>query len=388
MQVFCQLHHDQSATLWAIDEAGQRCQHETLKKLSDYPETLRKLPLTVLLPGECVTTTAVTLPKLTGQALQNAIPFAIEEQIAEPIEQLYCATTTSSTNKTLVMIINKTRWETYLETLSQYDLQPQYILPDYLALPTQVSQWHVVITKERALVRCNEAIGFATQTCLLPALLTRFLNTLPRPETLLIDCHDTTQDLSIFSTLGLKVVITHRQWIDCLKPQHRFNLLQGRYRRKQQSHRQSKYWRACYLAGIAAITLLVAGQLSLLASYKHQSAQLSHRIAALYQRIFPTQKITGSPRIAVLQRLADYPHSHNQFLILMDTLGNTLKQYPKARLQAFHFDHQQLTVSVDTPDLSQVTQLTNALKQAGLSVKNNHYTIVENHIHSQMSLTQ
>lgn len=104
--------------------------------------------LTVLVPAEDVL--VLPLPDLPGSARQRlqALPFALEEQLAAPVEQqqvVACA------DPPLAMVAARARLEQWLALLADAGLAPDRMLPDALLVPIDPAT--VVLHGDRALLR-------------------------------------------------------------------------------------------------------------------------------------------------------------------------------------------------------------------------------------------
>src|SRR4051812_37375015 len=84
--------HDSQVVEWLILDAenkiSQGPQQAPLVTLSKYAESHT---ISVLIPAEDVLMMQVNLPKMSQARLQKAVPFALEEELAEEIAQLHFA---------------------------------------------------------------------------------------------------------------------------------------------------------------------------------------------------------------------------------------------------------------------------------------------------------
>ena len=120
-------------------------------------------PTTVLVPSEDVLTLAVDLPFATRRQRETALPFAIEDAVAEPLAALHCALGQEiAPRRHLAGIVQHGRMRTWLAILATADLDPAVLLPDALSLPMPASgAWSVRVDGGRALVRTDQGTGFA-----------------------------------------------------------------------------------------------------------------------------------------------------------------------------------------------------------------------------------
>ncbi|QIG81836.1 general secretion pathway protein GspL [Sphingosinithalassobacter tenebrarum] len=125
-------------------------------------------PATLLVPAESVRLMAVDLPLSSRTKRLEALPFAVEDQIAESIDQVHLALGESLGDKRyLVGVVRRETMERWLATASEYGLGGAAMVPDALALPgVDAGRWWIDCDAGRAMVRTGEG-GFACRVSLL-----------------------------------------------------------------------------------------------------------------------------------------------------------------------------------------------------------------------------
>ncbi len=131
-------------------------------------------PTTVLVPSEDVLTLAVDLPFATRRQREAALPFAVEEAVAEPLAALHCALGMElSPRRHLAGMVRHARMRSWLAMLATADLDPAVVVPDALTLPVPTAGgWTVRTDDGRALVRTDQGTGFALPARDLPTAWT------------------------------------------------------------------------------------------------------------------------------------------------------------------------------------------------------------------------
>jgi len=121
-------------------------------------------PPIVLVPSEAVLMLAVPLPPL-GNVMRRreALPFAIEDAIAEPLDQVHVALGgEQAPGVWLAGIISHAVMREWVTLLDEAGLGRAIMLPDALCLPVPgEASWTVDLTAGRALVRVSDGSGFA-----------------------------------------------------------------------------------------------------------------------------------------------------------------------------------------------------------------------------------
>jgi general secretion pathway protein L len=120
-------------------------------------------PTTVLVPSEDVLTLAVDLPFPSRAQRIAALPFALEDAVAEPLASLHFALGTEvAPRRHVAGVVRHARMQAWIALLTEADLEPAILMPDALALamPPQ-GVWTVQAEGDRALVRTDNGAGFA-----------------------------------------------------------------------------------------------------------------------------------------------------------------------------------------------------------------------------------
>lgn len=126
-------------------------------------------PATVLVPTEGVLLLAVDLP-VAGRAKRlAALPFAVEDRIAEPVENVHLALGIELSPKTfLVGVARHDRMAEWIARIEEAGLEHAALVPDALALPIPgAGEWSVDLGAARAVVRAGDGTGFAIPATML-----------------------------------------------------------------------------------------------------------------------------------------------------------------------------------------------------------------------------
>ncbi len=125
-------------------------------------------PATILVPSESVSLLRVELPLASRAKRIEALPFAIEDRIADPIESVHIALGAEIAPQTyLVAVVRHTQMAAWVEAAELGGLGHAAIVPDALALPEPGSgEWSAEARDGRVLVRSGDGTGFALPVAL------------------------------------------------------------------------------------------------------------------------------------------------------------------------------------------------------------------------------
>lgn len=125
---------------------------------------------TMLVPGEAVRLLAVDLPLPNRAKRLEALPFAVEELIADPLDAVHLALGVElSPRRFLVGVVRHAQMAAWLDEAAAAGHADAAFVPDSLALPRPgEGEWAVELSDTRATVRAGDGTGFA-----LPAAMIR-----------------------------------------------------------------------------------------------------------------------------------------------------------------------------------------------------------------------
>ncbi len=125
-------------------------------------------PATILVPSESVSLLRVELPLASRAKRIEALPFAIEDRIADAIESVHIALGAEVAPRTyLVAVVRHAQMANWVEAADLAGLGHAAMVPDALALPAPgTGEWCAEARDGRVLVRSGDGTGFALPTAL------------------------------------------------------------------------------------------------------------------------------------------------------------------------------------------------------------------------------
>lgn len=295
----------------------------------------------VLLPGAEVRLASVQVPARQAAKVLQAAPFVLEEQLADDVDALHFALGTRQTDQRWPLaIIAHERLQAYLDLLGAYQIHPQQLIPDLLALPVpEAGQISVLIDGEQALLRSAVDAGLVCLAEDLPLCLglldperqRRLRLMIPRSQNFDPSRLDWPMDVLHGYASPFEALLQQ------LRTAPSINLLQGGYSRREHVLRHLLPWRQAALA--AGLALLLGGAL-----YATQSLHLGRELEqqqeqniARFQQVFPDEQRIVDLSSQLNQRLAGFQSSSGNFLQYTELLSQALLAVPGLKLQDLQF---------------------------------------------------
>ncbi len=350
-------------------------------------------PLVVLLPSTQVVLAQATLPGLSRHRLLQAVPYSLEEQCAEDVEDLHFALGEQQRDGSLpVAVISHTLMQRVLARLHQAGLKPTWMIPDVLAVPYPADGWSILIIGGVALVRTGAQQGFAIEPTLLPALLSPLLRSQAASDHLparlwlykgvrteaavlqtILDGYGIPLEEKSQEQGSLRLFATHLAHAH--KTAAPINLMQGDYRPRNPITLLWRPWRlTAILLGIW-LGLQGLAQFQQVQTLRQQRDALSTELTEIYRRSFPEARKIIEPRLQMERQLASLRQQAGAsaqgtgFLALISAMTKPLADTPGLLLTRLDYRQGMLDVALELPDLQALERLRQALSQQRLNVE-------------------
>lgn len=319
-------------------------------------------PATVLVPTESVRLLAVDLPLATRARRIEALPFAVEDLIAEPIESVHLALGAEVAPKRyLVGVVRRDAMDRWCAAADSAGLDEAPMVPDALAMPVPAeNQWAVDLSGHRALVRVADGTGFA-----LPAtMLMSAWAAAGRPQVLghgaplPVDMAATAVDIDA-------TALAQRLAAPAL------DLRQGDYARR--GGNAARFWRraATVIAiGVAAHVVIAAADTLLLKGIADRREQEMRETAAL---VLPGVALGDDPVATLADRLPGAgggTATPGRFVPLMARISKALGPMAgSVRVRALGYQADTLTIDIDGGEPGLAAKLGAALRDGRVQAR-------------------
>ncbi|MBA3564013.1 MAG: type II secretion system protein GspL [Gammaproteobacteria bacterium] len=341
-----------------------------------------------LVPATEVLMTTANLPVRGGAKLLQALPFALEEQLAEDIDRLHFApgARTDAQAALPVAVTTRAHMASWLERLGAAGIRPQVLMPDAYALPLAPGGVSVLLDQDLVYLRRDEQQPIVFQGMLLdqalelagigvdgadqPASATRLTVWLGQRRhqgqaALWNDLRERFADVDI--KLLPQGPLPHLA-VQAVR-QSDINLLQGPYAPASSSKALWQPWRLA--ASLAAICVAVALGIQGVEYFKLTAAeaQLDATIEEVFKAALPNTPLSTDPRRQIERELEALrgggSASEKPFLEILTVLGSVLLETPDARVEALSFRNDVMDLRLTVPSVGTLDQIKRLVAERG-----------------------
>lgn len=351
--------------------------------------------ITVIVPGEDVFLTTITLPKMSRSKLLQAIPFALEDQIIEDVEAMHFALGEVKPGEPLsVVVVSNSKMQAWLDLLQAWRLAPEAILPSMLTIPVLPAAWQVAIDAS-VMVRMSTQAGFVCDADNISEMLLLAMSsaTIPPEQINVTTIHHHSVRWSVPATINQALITREEllklQAVTALQ-ETPINLMQGDFAGKK-SRRLPKLTRVLSIGLYLLIAWVVGLFLYPVVSFSilsERDIEIKQQMQAIYKQHFPTATSMIAPKDRMQQKLNSLTDSigDNRMLLLMATIGKGLAQSSGVQIKRLNYQANMMTLEIAATSSEVFAHFTDALTQQGLRVKQENAALSGSRVNATLQI--
>jgi general secretion pathway protein L len=369
---------DWSCEWLPLDDAGQPVGRVRRGELSDAAAEANGLRVVVLVPSiDCLLTHA-TIPGRNRQKLLRAVPFALEEQLIEDVENSHFSLGPALPGGGYpVVVIATRRIDAILDACRSAGLDVYQLVPDIFAVPCAGDAVCVVIDGDMALVRTGPYSGFVVDTENLGLVLAGQQQPEDSPDKPVSvrlpdggvppDLGDAAAGAKITRYEGPALMLLSQGLGGAI-----IDLLQGAYSRNQEWGKIWQPWRATaalLLAGVLLSNIVTGVDYFRL---HNERDKLNARMQSVFMESFPGTRRVVDPRVQMQQQLEQLQRragSGGRFLTLLARSADVLRTAKDIEISGASYRAGRLDVDLTAANLQVLDQLKQSLSAHGLVVE-------------------
>jgi general secretion pathway protein L len=379
------------ATWIAVDSTGARHSEPVIGTLQEAAADIGDRRVIVLVPSADVLTTTVDIP-VKGARLMAALPFALEEYLAEDIEDLHFAPgTRRSSGRTPVTVVSHERMEEWLSALSYAGIAPDSVVADSYGLARIPGTISMLVADDAVYINDGADIELVMQG-VSPGDALAAIGALddgaeasddeeqagPLPRHVLVYCepgdderyqHDWIAIRHELDSVDVKLLpdgVTPRL-AATVATGAGINLLQGNYAPKKEYSGLFRPWK---YAAMLAVAFGLVGLVVKATDYYQLSKQeetLRAMFNSEYRQMLPGAPETEDPVAVIesLRRRLGNVEAPPIFLQSMAVLSSAIGANREAELQAISFRAGVIDIRVTAPNVATLDNVQRAIGESG-----------------------
>jgi general secretion pathway protein L len=323
------------------------------RALSTLSERAGNRAVDVLVAGDAVSLTTVTLPEKGQRQALKALPFMLEESLAQSVDELHFVPGPRDGDTLHVAVVAHSLVQEWLSWLQDAGLKPRKLVPDCLALPLQGMDWALMEFHGQMLLRRGIADGISVSRDWFDVLFPTLLEQRDTPPA--IACY------SQFAAEGadcqpqpleLPLLIMAQGYLDAP-----FNLLCGRYTPKREYSKQLLPWKKVAIVAAIALVLGVANKGLNIYQLHSQTAALQAQTETLYRQVAGNSRIVNvRSQMESLLRSLQGQGAGGELFEMLGNLQQAVKQVPELKPNNLRFDgsRSEIRMQVTAKDYAQI----------------------------------
>ena len=379
----------------AVDSSGARRSQPVSGPLLEAINDVGDRKVIVLVPSAEVLTTSVDIPVKGGAKLQAALPFALEEHLADDIEKLhFAAGTRRSSGKIPVAVVDRERLAEWITWLDAAGIQPSAMIPDTFGLARIPGTISLLVAEDQVIINDGAdtelvmqgvspgdalaAIGALDENPLdddsesdEPALAAM-------PRHVLVYCEPEYEERYQHDWLALRhemESVDVNLLPDGVMPRLAVtvatgagvNLLQGDFGARPEYSGMFKPWRYAAILLLAFGVVGIAAKATDLFLLKRQEAELKQQFETEYRQISPGAADVSDPArlVASLKSRAGNTGAAPVFLQILEHLSRALQQNREAQIEAISYRAGVVDVRLNAPNVSTLDKIQRTVGESG-----------------------
>lgn len=355
---------------------------KSAEQLNDLSEKARQRQVNVLVPSCDVVLKRLTVPGKSQRAVKLAVPYMLEEDLAQDVEELFFAyadlPADEQGHNCYTAIVAHEQMQAWKSWLVDANINTKSMLPEVLAMPLLAEQWSAIALEQsdetQVIVRQGAWQGFTLDAM-----------------TWQLQCHslhvDDSEEESIHIAAYSPLAHTEKLTVNAMPEelplallakhysQSTFNLLQGDYKVKSEHSMAFKHWMSVAAMAVCAVLLTFAYKGTQLWQLNSQVANTEQAIVDSYKKAFPkTKRVRVSTIKSQLnQKLAQLGGANDSegFLAMLAKVQPAFTQVSQLKPNSLKFDgkRQELRIQALADSYQHFEQFKAALEKTGLSIK-------------------
>ncbi|MDD1622610.1 MAG: type II secretion system protein GspL [Methylococcaceae bacterium] len=337
----------------------------------DLADAAKGKAIVLLLPASAVLLLEIELPVKSNAQLKKALPFALEDLLADDVETYHLAWFRQPQDKLAVAAVTHEKLAAFIEPFRQAGIALEGIYPETLCLPYQQGSCSLLVDGELAILRTGQWRGGGIETGFLPQFLGKLSEEGGDGPFLRVWARQVPADLP-FEYIEEPFSTPLQTFAHGLNAAAELNLLSGPYAPETKGGGRWQAWLPALVIALMALTLQVGGLLNQAWQQQTELKALETQTLDLFKQTFPEVKRVVNVKAQADQQLLELKkqgsHAGSGFMRILYRSGEFIKDNPGLQLRKMNYLNGGLQMQLSATDIGLLEQFKQQL-QTSLLVK-------------------
>lgn len=369
---------EDTSVKWVLEKDGDDANDCGTVKLSNAAELIQDRRVVILLPLEQLYISSVSVQTKNKKQLEKAVPFALEDDLVQDIEDMHFALGRRTENREIpVSVISKAHLDHLIKMLSNVNILPDIITADIYGLEYSDEQWTLCIDDGHVIARTSEWDGFTCEAADFVEFMQIAVNEQEQaPNKIFVYSHpdEKIENISKLNNVQLDDFWSPSAFIKGFTADSCINLLQGSYAKADKTHKTIRPWKIA--AALAAIWIAISMLHTTIEynRYNKLNESLTSEINQVFKATFPDINKVVNARVQMEQRLKKLSSSNSQtsnadFLKFLHQSGYELYKNPNISIVDIQYKNQQLSLDIKAKDIQMLEAVKTKLQSKNIKAE-------------------
>lgn len=359
-QIFIRLNPDpEQVDWWVLDAQGHRRGGIGTDPLETAARHAPGRRVFVIVPSSPITLTEVRLPTRSKRRWGEAIPFALEDQLAGDVEELHFAYGEPDPSGLIpVAVVARRQMADWMALLEAQGIRPDTLWPDIVLVPWIAGRWSLARSGNQIIFRWGRELGTRLDEPFAEAVFNRLWASSPeetRPgEIVFYGAADDPFLTRLRETPGCETVVWTVSGPSCAEEASRgplsgLNLLQGPWTPGRRHQEIWTRWKPSIYLASGWAGLLVLAFIALVIQVNHEAGLWHRRLHQAFHAALPGQPYV-SPRAQIEQALHQGAGRSARTRALLAFLAHASRSRPPMiRMDSLQYGSTDLMIHLSAP---------------------------------------
>ena len=347
----------------SINDSGEFLDSVSKGNISEIDIGNKQNSVIVILPGEEIHHAVLTLPIKSEKKLTKAIPFAMEDRLADEIEKTHFAHKRLNNDLIQICAINTSKLKAFLETLKSNNIHASAITSDALCVPKIEKTITLLIDSSRIHINngFDKVFTFESIDIINAVNIVNKDNNI-RDIQIFINKEDESllnkfdQLRESFRNVDVNILQNgpFQKYSQVIVNHNYIDLLQGKYKDKKDIAQIFKPWRKTASLFLLFVSLLLINNLLNIYSLNKYERELSVKFLNQYKYFNPRADNVSDPLriISSIKNNNIEITDESSFIEGLSFISDAIKNNNNASLSSINFQNNNFNIRLQTPNVS------------------------------------